>query len=82
MPNVRSVRAKLGYDAFRQYDRAALLALCAAENVKQQPAGWVAGAAVSISAAADMLEMSAVRPAVASNSVLATIVPFIVRLGR
>ena len=41
--NVRSVRAKLGYDAFRQHDRAALLALCAAENVKQQPAGWVAG---------------------------------------
>ncbi len=41
--NVRSVRAKLGYDAFRQHDRAALLALCAAENVKQQPADWVAG---------------------------------------
>lgn len=41
--NVRSVRAKLGYDAFRMYDRAALLARCAAENVKQQPAGWVAG---------------------------------------
>jgi hypothetical protein len=41
--NVRSVRAKLGYDAFRQHDRALLLALCAAENVKQQPAGSVAG---------------------------------------
>ncbi|GAA5048933.1 MULTISPECIES: hypothetical protein [Erythrobacteraceae] len=40
--NVRSVRAKLGYDAFRQHDRAALLALCAAANVKQQPSGWVA----------------------------------------
>ncbi|WP_112311855.1 hypothetical protein [Pseudogemmobacter bohemicus] len=43
MLNVRSVRAKLGFGAFRQYDRAALLALCAAENVKQQPAVWIAG---------------------------------------
>lgn len=42
--NVRSVRAKLGYDAFHQHDRAALLSLCAAENVKQQPSGWIAGA--------------------------------------
>jgi hypothetical protein len=42
--NVRSVRAKLGYDAFRKNDRAALLALCAAKNVKQQPTAWVAGA--------------------------------------
>ena len=41
--NVRSVRAKLGYDAFHQYDRAPLLALCASENVRQQPLGWVAG---------------------------------------
>lgn len=41
--NVRSVRAKLGYDAFGQHERAALLALCAAENVKQQPPGWVPG---------------------------------------
>lgn len=42
--NVRSVRSKLGYDAFRQHDRATLLAVCAAENVKQQPLGWAAGA--------------------------------------
>lgn len=41
--NVRSVRAKLGYDAFWQHDRAELLALCAAANVKQQPVGWVNG---------------------------------------
>lgn len=41
--NVRSVRAKLGFDAFHRHDRAALMALCAAENVKQQPAVWVAG---------------------------------------
>jgi hypothetical protein len=41
--NVRSVRAKLGYAAFRQHDRPALLALCAANKVKQQPQVWVAG---------------------------------------
>ncbi len=41
--NVRSVRAKLGYDAFRQHERPALLAMCAAENVKQQPTGWTLG---------------------------------------
>ena len=41
--NVRSVRAKLGYAAFHQNSRPALLALCAAENVKQQPAIWAAG---------------------------------------
>lgn len=41
--NVRSVRAKLGYDAFRLYDRSALLTRCAAENVKQQPPEWTEG---------------------------------------
>lgn len=41
--SVRSVRAKLGYDAFRQHDSPTLLALCKAENVNQQPAGWAAG---------------------------------------
>lgn len=41
--NVRSVRSKLGYDAFRVNDRAALLALCAAANVKQQPLNRVSG---------------------------------------
>jgi len=41
--NVKSVRAKLGYAAFNQHDRPALLALCAANNVRQQPQGWVAG---------------------------------------
>jgi len=43
--NVSSVRAKLGYDAFCRYDREALLALCATTNMKQQPIGWIAGAA-------------------------------------
>ena len=41
--NVRSVRAKLGYAAFYQHSRPALLALCAANDVKQQPAIWAAG---------------------------------------
>jgi len=39
--NVRDVRAKLGYDAFRQLDRPALLAT----NVKRQPEAWVVGGA-------------------------------------
>lgn len=42
--NVRDVRAKLGFDAFRCHDRDALLAACATANVKQQPQGWAAGA--------------------------------------
>jgi hypothetical protein len=37
--NVRDVRAKLGYDAFRELDRAALLAT----DVKRQPYGWKPG---------------------------------------
>jgi hypothetical protein len=41
--NVKSVRAKLGYAAFNQHDRPALLALCAANNVRQQPQVWMAG---------------------------------------
>ena len=41
--NVRSVRVKLGYDAFRQHGRDALLAREDAEKVKRQPADWVAG---------------------------------------
>jgi hypothetical protein len=41
--NVANVRAKLGYDAFRRYDRAALIAECDAKNVKRQPADWVPG---------------------------------------
>jgi hypothetical protein len=45
--NVKSVRAKLGYAAFREHDRPTLLALCAANNVKQQPRAWVAGAVPS-----------------------------------
>jgi hypothetical protein len=45
--NVRSVRSKLGYEAFRLHDRAALLALSTAANVKQQPVGWVPGNAPS-----------------------------------
>lgn len=45
--NVKSVRAKLGYAAFNQHDRPALLALCAANNVRQQPQGWVAGSVPS-----------------------------------
>jgi hypothetical protein len=43
--NVRDVRKKLGYDAFRQYDRADLLAACAGANVKQRPSDWVPGTA-------------------------------------
>ena len=39
--NVANVRATLGYDAFRRYDRVALLAACDAEGVKRQPANWV-----------------------------------------
>jgi len=45
--NVKSVRAKLGYAAFNQHHRPALLALCAANNVRQQPQGWVAGSVPS-----------------------------------
>jgi hypothetical protein len=45
--NVRDVRAKLGFDAFRRHDRNALLAACVAGNVKQQPIGWAPGAALS-----------------------------------
>jgi hypothetical protein len=41
--NVAHVRATLGYDAFRRYDRAALLAICDAQAVKRQPANWVPG---------------------------------------
>lgn len=42
--NVRDVRKKLGFDAFRQHDRAALLAACILANVKQEPKSWVPGA--------------------------------------
>lgn len=45
--NVRDVRAKLGFDAFRRHDRNALLAACVAANVKQQPIGWAPGAALN-----------------------------------
>lgn len=45
--NVAHVRAKLGFDAFRRYDRAALLVECDAQQVKRQPLGWVAGATPS-----------------------------------
>jgi hypothetical protein len=39
--NVAHVRAKLGFDAFRRYDRAALLVECDAQQVKRQPMdGW------------------------------------------
>ncbi|QOG06396.1 hypothetical protein IGS74_18005 [Aureimonas sp. OT7] len=41
--SVSSVRAKLGFGAFRRLDRAALIAACAAANVRIQPAGWAAG---------------------------------------
>lgn len=41
--NVHDVRKKLGYDAFRQFDRPALMAACTAAKVKQRPADWVAG---------------------------------------
>lgn len=41
--NVRDVRKKLGYAAFHQQERVALLAACAAANVKQQPTGWTQG---------------------------------------
>lgn len=41
--NVAHVRAALGYDAFRRYDRATLLAECDAHDVKRQPANWVPG---------------------------------------
>lgn len=41
--NVKSVRAKIGYAAFNQHDRPALLALCAVNNVRLQPQVWVAG---------------------------------------
>lgn len=40
--NAKSVRAKLGYAAFNHHDRPALLALCAANNVRQQPRRWMA----------------------------------------
>jgi hypothetical protein len=43
--NVSQVRAKLGYDAFRRYDRAALIKECDIHNVKRQPATWVTGTA-------------------------------------
>lgn len=39
--NVANVRAVLGYDAFRRYDRAALLAACDAQGVKRQPTNWI-----------------------------------------
>lgn len=45
--NVKSVRGKLGYSAFREHDRPTLLALCVANNVKQQPQAWTAGAVPS-----------------------------------
>lgn len=45
--NVKSVRAKLGYAAFREHNRPTLLALCAANNIKQLPQAWVAGAVPS-----------------------------------
>jgi hypothetical protein len=45
--NVAHVRAKLGFDAFRRYDRAALLVECDAKQVKRQPVGWLAGATPS-----------------------------------
>lgn len=45
--NVAHVRAKLGFDAFRRYDRAALLIECDAQQVKRQPVGWVAGGTAS-----------------------------------
>lgn len=41
--NVRDVRRKIGHDAFRLHDRPALLAACAAANVKQQPIDWLPG---------------------------------------
>lgn len=41
--NVANVRAILGYDAFRRYDRKTLLAACDARGVKRQPANWVPG---------------------------------------
>lgn len=39
--NVAHVRAKLGYDAFRRYDRAALLAACDVQGVRRQPTNWL-----------------------------------------
>jgi len=39
--NVAHVRATLGYNAFRRYDRAALLAACEAQRVKKQPRNWI-----------------------------------------
>lgn len=41
--NVANVRAVLGYDAFRRYDRVALLAECDKKGIKRQPADWVPG---------------------------------------
>jgi hypothetical protein len=41
--NVRDVRKKLGFDAFWQLDRDALLEACRREDVKMQPAGWTDG---------------------------------------
>jgi len=41
--SVSSVRAKLGFDAFRRLDRATLFAACAAGNIRMRPAAWAGG---------------------------------------